>query len=263
MSSGIISEEEVDNLKSLKDNIKQAYDLYSILCKRENSFENLLEALHQTRQSGALAILRNGVNRRLRSDTVDDLKSIKYDKKSVLGEGSLQTLVYKGEFGGRTVAVKRVKTDSFGGNGKLIDNEIEVLKACDRHENIVQCFGSKNELNAVLIILEMCDMTLKEWVARKDIEIAPVEVIRQVTVGLSWLHEQNIVHRDLKPENILLTRRPIKVKLADFGMSRSLVDGRTYVSAESAIGTKGWIAPEVLNQMLPIVPANVKCLIGG
>ena len=36
------------------------------------------------------------------------------------------------------------------------------------------------------------------------------------------MHVNNIVHRDLKPQNILVSKDGKKIKIADFGLSRSI-----------------------------------------
>ena len=40
--------------------------------------------------------------------------------------------------------------------------------------------------------------------------------------GVDWMHVNNIVHRDLKPQNILVSRDGKKIKIADFGLSRTI-----------------------------------------
>ncbi|MFI0405821.1 serine/threonine-protein kinase [Actinomadura sp. 3N508] len=68
------------------------------------------------------------------------------------------------------------------------------------------------------------------------------EVVRQVAEGLTVLHEHRVIHRDLKPENILLRgREPLRLALADFGLSR-------YVKQTAMFSTAGhtlaYSAPE-------------------
>ncbi|ODM87886.1 Serine/threonine-protein kinase/endoribonuclease IRE1 [Orchesella cincta] len=108
-----------------------------------------------------------------------------------LRKRSSGTFVFKGQFGNRDVAVKRMHSEV--AREKAIIKEIEILKNCDSHENIVRYFATKVVQNFVLIVLELCDMTLAEWIITKPIYITPLEVLRQVTVGLEWLHEHSIV----------------------------------------------------------------------
>ncbi|CAL8134344.1 unnamed protein product [Orchesella dallaii] len=221
----------------------QIFKFYNIIRTKKDSFKILIEVLRETKQSGAVTVLTDGI--KLKADSIDDLRSMTYDHNSILGKGSYGTMVFKGKLGPHRIAVKRIKL--FDENENQVDREIEILKTCDAHENIVRCLGSKKDDNFVLILLELCDMNLKEWVAKKDIAIPPLEVLRQVTVGLEWLHEHRIIHRDLKPENILLKRKPIKVKISDFGLSRCIVEGNSFVSTASSVdGTIGWVAPEIL-----------------
>jgi len=83
------------------------------------------------------------------------------------------------------------------------------------------------------------------------------EILRQVTQGLSHLHELKIVHRDIKPTNLLIfvpskgTETIIKpqMKLADFGISKMLKTDAdinfTNTSVTNPSGSIGWMAPEV------------------
>ncbi|KAJ5768902.1 kinase-like protein [Penicillium odoratum] len=75
-------------------------------------------------------------------------------------------------------------------------------------------------------------------------EAATRAIGRQVIEGLSRLHEIKIIHRDIKPQNILVQQKdPIWVKIADFGISKRVLDGET--DLRSRVGTEGYIAPEV------------------
>ena len=49
-------------------------------------------------------------------------------------------------------------------------------------------------------------------------------VFRQVVSGLDYIHEQRILHRDIKPHNILVDPKTLKIKIADFGLSRRFVE---------------------------------------
>jgi serine/threonine protein kinase len=50
-------------------------------------------------------------------------------------------------------------------------------------------------------------------------------LFQQIISGLDYCHRKLVVHRDLKPENILLDKNN-NVKIADFGLSNIMMDGR-------------------------------------
>ena len=76
------------------------------------------------------------------------------------------------------------------------------------------------------------------------------KIIKQVSMGLAYLHEKKIVHRDLKPSNVYIsspigsTASPV-LKLANFWTSRN--PKRTLVPFPlwKLAGSKSWAAPEV------------------
>ncbi|ODM96076.1 Serine/threonine-protein kinase/endoribonuclease IRE2 [Orchesella cincta] len=246
-ASGILSQCDIEALKSHEDNSAKSYSFYTILMKKRDAFPKLLEVLQETKQTGSLYTLLTGAMER-KNKGLGEIKLLTYDENAILGEGSHGTVVYKGQFSGRNVAVKRINNATFNAkeNATLMQ-EVDVLQACDSHENIVRYFGSSLAINHIFIALELCDITLKDWVASKTINIQPLEVLRQVTVGLEWLHSKQFIHRDLKPENILLTHELSKVKLSDFGLSRRVANGKSY-ALTAGFGTEGWVAPEILSQ---------------
>ncbi|CAL8090811.1 unnamed protein product [Orchesella dallaii] len=166
MSDGIFGLNDIEDLNTLAcAPFEQARKFYNTIIKREHGFLKLVEALKETKQSGALKLLTDTrVPRKLSDPHLNDAFS--YDEKSVIGRGSNGTVVFRGKLGERKVAVKRIHSNIV--NEKIIIEEIKVLKSCDAHENVVRYFNIKEYQQHVLIILELCDMTLKEWVTNKS-----------------------------------------------------------------------------------------------
>lgn len=64
-----------------------------------------------------------------------------------------------------------------------------------------------------------------------------------IAKGLAFLHSQHVVHLDLKSPNVLLTS-DWDAKIGDIGLARLV--NNDYLSAQVAIGSFAWTAPEVL-----------------
>ncbi|MGQ4272330.1 serine/threonine-protein kinase, partial [Nocardiopsis changdeensis] len=75
-----------------------------------------------------------------------------------------------------------------------------------------------------------------------------------VAEALVAVHGRGIVHRDLKPGNVILG--PTGPKVLDFGIARAL-DGTAITRTGRAMGTPGWVAPEVFTGAAPDPAADM------
>ncbi|XP_058142253.1 serine/threonine-protein kinase/endoribonuclease IRE2 isoform X2 [Dasypus novemcinctus] len=179
---------------------------------------------------------------------------ISFNPKDVLGRGAAGTFVFRGQFEGRAVAVKRLLRECFS----LVRREVQLLQESDRHPNVLRYFCTEQGPQFHYIALELCQASLQAYVENPDLDrwgLEPVTVLQQLTSGLAHLHSLHIVHRDLKPGNILISGPDSqgrgRVVLSDFGLCKKLPAGRWSFSLRSGIpGTEGWMAPELL-QLLP------------
>ncbi|KAL2101092.1 hypothetical protein ACEWY4_002853 [Coilia grayii] len=178
--------------------------------------------------------------------------NITFNPRSVLGHGAEGTIVYRGQFDNRAVAVKRILPECFS----FADREVQLLRESDEHPNVIRYFCTERDRQFQYIAIELCAATLQEYVERPDFErhgLEPVSLLQQAMSGLAHLHSLNIVHRDLKPHNILVSmpnaHGRVRAMISDFGLCKKLAAGRHSFSRRSGVpGTEGWIAPEVLSE---------------
>lgn len=174
---------------------------------------------------------------------------ISFTPSEVLGHGTAGTFVFRGNFDGRRVAVKRILPECF----EVAEREVQLLRESDTHPNVIRYFCTERDRLFTYIAIELCTATLQQYVEDPSCfpELNPITLLGQTMSGLSHLHSLNIVHRDLKPRNILLSgpsaQGRVRALISDFGLCKKIPDGRSSFSLRSGIpGTEGWIAPEVL-----------------
>ncbi|KAF9943827.1 bifunctional endoribonuclease/protein kinase ire1, partial [Mortierella alpina] len=135
------------------------------------------------------------------------LKSISLTD-TVLGYGSHGTVVYKGTYDGRAVAVKRLLIDFYD----VAFHEVRLLQESDDHPNVVRYFRSEQCDRFLYIALELCSASLDDIIERghqqpfRDLSatLEPQKILYQIISGIHHLHSLKIVHRDIKPQNILI-----------------------------------------------------------
>ena len=67
-------------------------------------------------------------------------------------------------------------------------------------------------------------------------------MLKQIALGLNYLHGKNLSHRDIDPKNIMIKDGVIKI--VDFGFSSHLRSDSEM--ANSMAGKRNYAAPEVL-----------------
>ncbi|CAB5359579.1 unnamed protein product [Rhizophagus irregularis] len=133
---------------------------------------------------------------------------------------------------------------------KEIINEIKLLHRVSFHTNIIKFFGiterKNNEDNIdsnYLLILECADSGtlgnyLKDNFDRLDWNMK-LQFSIQIADAVSCIHQYDIIHCDLHSDNILIHQNTIK--LADFGLSRRLVEVSTQ---KDILGIVPYIDPQ-------------------
>ncbi|CAI5756584.1 unnamed protein product [Candida verbasci] len=206
------------------------------------------------------------------SNTVPD----NWLKGTKIGSGSFGT-VYLGmnPFTGELMAVKQINLigdETDFSKYEEQQREMQLLKELN-HENIVRYFGSSTNETHLNIFLEYVPGGSVQSMLNS---YGPFEeplirnFIRQVLIGLNYLHNEDIIHRDIKGANILIDIKGT-VKIGDFGISKKISnlieDEENFKKTgkrEQLQGSIYWMSPEVIKKSIYTKKADiwsVGCLI--
>ncbi len=138
---------------------------------------------------------------------------------------------------------KRRKRDYLG-------REILIASAL-RHECIIRYQKDIIEQDDIeghvrrCLIMEFIDGNdLRYYIKERVLTIQQmISIWTRLCHGLDFLHQKQIVHRDVTPGNFLFSRDLSKVKICDFGLSKSSASWRTRWIREGG-GTRPYMSPE-------------------
>lgn len=177
----------------------------------------------------------------------------KYDIKEEIGVGSTcvcYRCIRKADrmdFAVKVIDKRQIESKFIG----LLDQfyvEIKILQEL-HHPNIISLHDLFETSDRIFIVMEyMRGGELFDYVVAKGTlnEEEASLIVRKVTSAIAHMHGKGIIHRDLKPENLLLTSTGpnSEIKLIDFGLAKIMDD----VVATSFLGTRGYLAPEMLQR---------------
>ncbi|XP_047163599.1 leucine-rich repeat receptor protein kinase HPCA1-like [Vigna umbellata] len=200
----------------------------------------------QNKNSGTAPQLKGG-----RWFSFDDLRKYtnNFSETNTIGSGGYGQ-VYQGTLpSGELVAIKRAAKESMQGAVEF-KTEIELLSRV-HHKNLVSLVGFCFEKGEQMLVYEyipngtlMDSLSGKsgiwmDWIRRLKVALGAAR-------GLAYLHElanPPIIHRDIKSGNILLDHH-LNAKVADFGLSKLLVDSERGHVTTQVKGTMGYLDPE-------------------
>lgn len=178
--------------------------------------------------------------------------------ETILGYGSHGTVVLRGEFQGRAVAVKRLLKDFV----TIAAHEVNLLQESDDHPHVIRYFCKEQRDTFLYIALELCPASLFDLIDQSSSfpelvpQLDPKRALRQIASGLRHLHNLKIVHRDIKPQNILVSTAKrgggLRMLISDFGLCKKLdVDESSFQqTVNHAAGSFGYRASEVLRGLV-------------
>jgi len=187
------------------------------------------------------------------SELEDSLRKRKWDLLGRIGQGGFGA-VYKGKWRGKRadskniIAIKIIDLESEEEEDiATVNREIDALTKSEFCDQLTRYHGSGITGTELWIAMEFVDGGSVSGIVKKRALTEPqiAAVCREVILGLKYLlQDGGKIHRDIKGANILIATDG-KVKLADFGASRTLSQTNAHKAA-TFIGSPYWMAPEIV-----------------
>jgi formylglycine-generating enzyme required for sulfatase activity len=199
--------------------------------------------------------------------------------QKVFGRYVLESLAGRGGMGvvwrarddelGETVALKFLP-EVVARDAVAIDELKEETRRARRltHPNIVRIHDFVRDDLQAAVSMEFVDgTTLAQLRLQQPGKVFTVAVLgplaAQLCAALDYAHHAaKVVHRDLKPANLLVTRDG-ELKVADFGIARSLTETHTRLTGRTTGGTSGtllYMSPQQLLGLKPTAADDIYAL---
>ncbi|CAF1443830.1 unnamed protein product, partial [Adineta steineri] len=127
-------------------------------------------------------------------------------------------------------------------------NEIELLRLCQGHANIVKLHEVYSDELHTYIIMELLTGGELFYRIRTQTSFSEKEasqLMRKLVSAVNFMHSNDLCHRDLKPENLLFSssHSDAEIKIIDFGFAKKRTKHQPMTTP---CGTLLYTAPEVL-----------------
>lgn len=146
----------------------------------------------------------------------------------------------------RRVAVKVLRGDLSNDEKFVRRFQREALSASSlNHPNIVEMYDVGEDNGIYYIIMEYIEgKTLKQLIKKRGALTLSeaIDIMLQITDGISEAHNSYIIHRDLKPQNIMI-KEDGSIKITDFGIAMAL-NSTQLTQTNSVMGSVHYLPPE-------------------
>ena len=167
--------------------------------------------------------------------------SDRYQIIKSIGEGGMANVYFD-----RNVAVKVLRGDLANDEKFVRRFQREALSASSlSNPNIVEVYDVGEDNGEYYIVMEYVEGKHLKNLLKKRGKLTVSEVIDivgQITNGLSVAHDSYIIHRDIKPQNILILDNGL-IKITDFGIAVAM-NATQLTQTNSVMGSVHYLPPE-------------------
>ena len=177
-----------------------------------------------------------------------------------IGEGGMANVyLAEDEILNREVAVKVLRGDLAEDEKFVRRFQREAISASSlNHINIVEVYDVGEENGNYFIVMEYIKgQTLKNLIKKRGALSLPevIDIMLQLTSGLSCAHKNQIIHRDIKPQNVMILEDGT-IKITDFGIATAL-NTAEMTQTNSIMGSVHYLPPEQASGKTTTVKSDI------
>ncbi len=194
----------------------------------------------------------------------------RYEIVRLIGEGGMGS-VYEARHKilGRHVAIKVLKPEVVH-NESLVARFLQEAKAAAElhHKNIVELTDYGVDGDRPYMVMELLKGEDLGHLLKREGQLSVprlVTILDPVLRALAMAHERGVIHRDIKPENIFLVHEDEgepTPKIVDFGIAKRQEENVQLTSANMALGTPAYMAPEQIMSSRTVTGAADQYAVG-
>ncbi|KAJ7164069.1 kinase-like domain-containing protein [Mycena filopes] len=249
---------EKNNAKLLQTLEVNQYNTIAMMVSIQKQLNN--KNVNPAEEEFYMHTLRYLTSRSGQNVTVEEwmISSFEIEYGPEIGAGGFGT-VYRGTWNRTDVAIKVLENVAgIKPSSAALRREIDLWSTL-RHPHILQFLGANTLDNKPFIVMPYLPYNARDFLRARP-ECDPLPILRDISLGLQYLHSRKICHGDLKAINVLVESSG-KALLCDFGLARLRADiasrTRATVDASEMLGSRNWMAPELLTGARYRVPADV------
>ena len=187
----------------------------------------------------------------------------RYEIIKSIGEGGMANVYLANDtILDRKVAVKVLRGDLSTDEKFIRRFKREALSVSNlSHPNIVEVYDVGEEDGNYYIVMEYIEgKTLKQLLQKRGALTLTevIDIMTQLTDGLSHAHEAYIIHRDIKPQNIMIEDNGL-IKITDFGIAMAL-NSTQLTQTNSVMGSVHYLPPEQASGKSATVKSDIYSL---
>ena len=160
---------------------------------------------------------------------------------------------------------------------RLFETEAMALQRLgDITDRIPTLYGYFEDHSEFYLVQEFIEgETLAQELERGRLStVATIQVLREILIGLHFVHAENTIHRDLKPDNIIRRSSDNALVLIDFGAVKevrqtTLTTPNARTLASIGFGTEGYMPseqamgyPKLASDIYAVGAIGIECLTG-